>query len=349
MSTVNGEIRPINLRAASEHEYTALNALENALRIEMLPEDPPVPREEDVQRWQSMPDFQREGVWALWDERGERIVARALALVWYAGDNEHLAEFTIGVLPEFRRQGLARRLLAPVVEFARQHNRRLLFCETNDRAPAGGALMERLGAEAGLAAWVQQLRLAELDHELMAAWLARAESLHDEFEIELWTGPYPEARIAEIAELIEDTARDEPKENLDLEDQTFSPDKLRQWEGELFAGGSRRWTQVIVRRADNRLVGLTEVAWNPNRPAVLEQFFTAVRRDCRGRGLGRWLKARMVTRILHDRPEVKVVRTGNADSNAPMRKINAEMGYRPFFAETMWQVDTDVAAGYLGA
>ena len=107
MSTVNGEIRPIDLRAASEHEYTALNALENALRLEMLPEDPPTPREEDVRRWQSMPDFQREGVWALWDERGERIVARALALVWYAGDNEHLAEFTVGVLPEFRRQGRA--------------------------------------------------------------------------------------------------------------------------------------------------------------------------------------------------------------------------------------------------
>ncbi len=340
------EIQPISLRSASEREYACLNAFGNLLRGEMLPEDPPIPCDEDIQRWRTLPAFQKEAVWAVWDESQKRIIARAEAMVWYTGDNEHLAEFVIGVLPTHRRQGIGRRLLRPIVEFARGHERRLLICETNDRVPAGAAFLTRLGAQAGLVSRVQQLRMAELNQGLIEDWLARADSLREEFEAELWTGAYPEEQIAAIAQLIEEIAKDEPREELEVEDQKFTPDTLRQWEANMFAGGARRWTVMIVRRADRSLAGLTEVVWNPNRPTILNQYFTGVLAAFRNRGLGRWLKAEMMTRILRDRPEVEVVRTGNADSNAPMRRINDEMGYRPFFAETFWQVDTEVVAGY---
>lgn len=45
--------------------------------------------------------------------------------------------------------------------------------------------------------------------------------------------------------------------------------------------------------------------WNPNRPMILEQGFTGVYPEYRNKGLGRWLKAEMMQRILRERPEVE--------------------------------------------
>jgi hypothetical protein len=63
--------------------------------------------------------------------------------------------------------------------------------------------------------------------------------------------------------------------------------------------------------------------------------------------LGHWLKAEMMNKILMERPEVEFVRTGNANSNAPMLKINTEMGFKPYIANTIWQVDTAQVEKYL--
>ena len=94
-------------------------------------------------------------------------------------------------------------------------------------------------------------------------------------------------------------------------------------------------------------MGLTEVIWSLNRPHILNQGFTAVYPDYRNKGLGRWLKAEMITKILNERPEVQFIRTGNANSNAPMLKINNEMGFQAYYASTIWQIDTAQVEKYL--
>jgi GNAT superfamily N-acetyltransferase len=75
---------------------------------------------------------------------------------------------------------------------------------------------------------------------------------------------------------------------------------------------------------------------------------TAVYPEYRNKGLGRWLKAAMLDKVLKGRPQVKFVRTGNADSNAAMLKINNELGFRPYLANTLWQVEIDRVQEYLG-
>jgi GNAT superfamily N-acetyltransferase len=74
---------------------------------------------------------------------------------------------------------------------------------------------------------------------------------------------------------------------------------------------------------------------------------TGVMREYQGRGLGRWLKAAMLEKVLRDRPQVKWVRTGNADANAPMLKINQELGFKPFFSNCFWQIATERVITYL--
>jgi hypothetical protein len=55
----------------------------------------------------------------------------------------------------------------------------------------------------------------------------------------------------------------------------------------------------------------------------------------------------MLDRILTKRPQARFVRTGNADMNAPMMKINNELGFKPYMAQCVWQVETEKVAEYL--
>ncbi len=69
----------------------------------------------------------------------------------------------------------------------------------------------------------------------------------------------------------------------------------------------------------------------------------------RARGLGRWLKVAMLARLRRERPQVQRDRTENASMNAPMRAINDVLGFRLVLTETVWQVETEVAAAALAA
>jgi hypothetical protein len=87
------------------------------------------------------------------------------------------------------------------------------------------------------------------------------------------------------------------------------------------------------------LAGFTELSWNPKRAAIVWQHGTGVLVSHRGKGLGRYLKAINMEAMLAANPAARFVRTGNADSNAPMLAINRQMGFEPFISETVWQAN----------
>ena len=149
-----------------------------------------------------------------------------------------------------------------------------------------------------------------------------------------------------MAELVELTNQ-QPLGDLEIEDMHMTPEQLRQAEQMSFARGNQRWTFYIVEKASGRFAGYTETVWNPNRPEILRQDMTGVFPEYRGRGLGRWLKAAMLDKVLKERPSVKYVRTGNADSNAAMLKINREMGFQPYTAGALWQIEIERVLEYL--
>jgi GNAT superfamily N-acetyltransferase len=76
---------------------------------------------------------------------------------------------------------------------------------------------------------------------------------------------------------------------------------------------------------------------------------TGVFPQYRKKGLGRWLKAAMLEKVLKELPQVKFIRTGNADSNAAMLRINNELGFKPYMADTLWQVELQKVFEYLQA
>jgi GNAT superfamily N-acetyltransferase len=341
------QIRLFDTKGASQSEYTALNRHNNLIRLERLPDDPPIPLKESIQDLQNIPPFVEVKMWCAWDANQGGIIAHGNVGLLRMEENRHLAQFDLGVQPEYRRQGLGRQLLTLVTETVRSDNRRLLLAETVDRIPAGEAFMIRLGAQKGLEGHVNQLRLTELNHNLLMHWLEQGRLCASEFELGLWEGPYPEEQITAMAQLFELTNQ-QPLGELEIEDMHMTPEQLRQTEQLLFARGSQRWTFYIIEKATGRFAGYTETVWNPNRPEILRQDMTGVFPEYRNKGLGRWLKAAMLDKVLKERPEVKYVRTGNADVNAAMLKINNELGFKPYMATALWQVDIDRVLTYLG-
>jgi GNAT superfamily N-acetyltransferase len=207
--------------------------------------------------------------------------------------------------------------------------------------------LTRIGAERGLEGHTNQLKLSDLDPKLIREWQHRASERGTDFEIGLWEGAYPEEYIDAIVELY-DLLNQQPFGDLDIEDFTFTADHIRQNEKSLFARGYERWTIFVREKKSGKFAGYTEVIWNPNRPDVISQGITGVFPKYRNKGLGRWLKAEMLDKVSNDRSQAKFVRTDNADSNAPMMKINNELGFKPYIAECVWQVETDKVAEYLG-
>ena len=136
-------------------------------------------------------------------------------------------------------------------------------------------------------------------------------------------------------------------DDLDVEDFHITGEQLRQIEANLAAQHIERWTFYVQERATKKLAGYTELTFVPDRLAMANQGDTGVFPEFRGRGLGRWLKAAMLAKVLAERPSVQFVRTGNADSNAAMLKINREMGFRPYMSQTIWQIETAKVKAYL--
>ena len=127
----------------------------------------------------------------------------------------------------------------------------------------------------------------------------------------------------------------------------MTTEQLRQMEKNIFARGNQRWTFFVTQRATGKFAGYTDTIWNPNRPEILGQIMTGVFPQYRNKGLGRLLKAAMLDKVLKERPQVKYVRTGNADSNAAMLKINTELGFKPYTADAIWQVELQKVLDYL--
>jgi mycothiol synthase len=329
---------------ASDEDFASFNRLSNAIKKESMPQDPPTPLEQTKLELQNVPPIYDLHLWAAWD--GDEMVGRADLGVPRLQTNNHLVQWDIRILPTHRRHGLGARFLEQITRVTRDEERPLMLSATRSTVPAGERFMEALGANVGLATHVNEALTSEIDSDLLSTWVERAQERGLGFHLGLWEGAYPENELEAVAGMRR-SINTMPKDNLDVEDFEWTADELRHIDESSAARGDVRWTYFVREDATGKLVGFTEMAWNASQPEIANQQDTAVFEEYKNRGFGRWLKAAMLQKLLDERPQVKLVRTGNAQSNAPMLKINTELGFRPVVTEKFWQVATADVEKYL--
>lgn len=335
-------IRTFDVKGAARRELAAVHGLANRLRAEAWPEDPPRALADWERKLRSVPPYWSVHRWVAW--AGDEAVGSAAAYLYTTPHNRHIVDADVAVHPDRRRQGIGKELLARVVSLAETEGKTLLIFGTDSAIPAGQAFMERLEARVGIVSRTNQLDLSRLDPALMRAW--RDAGPRDGFELGWWLGPYPEEDLAAICDLkaVMNTA---PRDELQMEDWTWTPEMLRQGEAAMAERKTERWTLYARHRPSGELAGYTEVFWDPTQEQTLWQGDTGVLPKYRGHSLGKWLKATMIAKVLAERPQVVRVRTGNANSNAPMLAINHAMGFRPYKDWTIWQVEVSKVQAYL--
>ena len=345
MSPLPPDIETFDPVRAAPADLAALHAFTSGMRTELLPDDPATPLEEAITVWRLNEQSARISTWLARAGADRSVVARGQVFFARTGGNLHLASGSVEVLPAWRRRGIARVLLARIAAVMREEERPLLIASTMAHAPGGAALLERLGAERGLEATVRQLRLSTLDRSRLDAWLAREGG--EAFELGFWDGPYPETELEAIAGLHE-VMGTQPTGTIAIKPEPVTGEQLRKVEAAMAARDRKRWTAFARERATGRFAGFTELSWLPRAPELLHQGNTGVYPEFCGHGLGARLKAAMLVRVLHERPEARFVRTSNADVNAAMLRINQVLGFEPYSHQTVWQARLEAIETWLG-
>ena len=90
---------------------------------------------------------------------------------------------------------------------------------------------------------------------------------------------------------------------------------------------------------DGEMAGFTELVVPGTGEGEAQHYGTGVLPEHRGRGLARWMKAEQITLIRERFPKLSALLADTADSNAPMRRVNEALGYRPTHRSLLFQRD----------
>lgn len=241
-------------------------------------------------------------------------------------DNKHLAWLGVVVAPAHRGRGYGTQILEALVERARGEGRRSVGIDTWDGEKAN-AFAIRHGFEKKSQAINRRQTLAEIDWAELERHRQEAAAAASAYELVRWTGLTPDDELPALAVLTA-SINDAPTDDLDIEDEVFPPERVRDYE-EAQVGRAYELHRIVARhRETGELAGHTVVAVEQERPSIAHQQDTAVSPKHRGHRLGLLLKAEMMLWLSAEQPQVKTVDTWNAESNDHMIGVNKVLGYR---------------------
>lgn len=332
----------------SEEDLEALlptyAALQHLLHAEELPDDPPLTPERVRAILNSIPDMMDIRIWLALTTEGEAVAYGRLRLDDVAG-SRHLAGVMIAVAPQWRRRGLATRLLAILTREARASDRSTLFSRTTDRVPAGEAFMKRIGAQVGIQNRVSQLDVRRLDRDLLTQWQQIGAG---RCSLQFMQTPFSDEELVALADLAQMVQNDQPRGDLSHDEVQISPQHLAGQANLYTAGGRQMWAMLARDSHDGQPVGGTVILLDPAHEPIVQQLFSGVYAPYRRQGLAKWLKAEMLQKLLRDWPAARFVRTDNAMGNEGILKINHALGFRLYYTETLWETDLAAAEAYIG-
>jgi GNAT superfamily N-acetyltransferase len=331
------QVREWDPAAAPAEELAALLRALNLIIATDMPEDP---------AWRT--DFLREYLAVTMpDERRVCwVAAEGADLLGYAsillvGD---VAVLELLVRPDARRTRVATALLATAAKRADTEGYASIGVEVVGGTPAADFFQ----AQGFRCASVEMRNLLDLSNVDWSQIATLAEGVGSGYRIEYHPGGPPEPILESYAKA-KATMRLNPAYDLELRPSSYDSDRLRSSLATLHARGLKPYVVLAVHEQSGTVAGLTEVVVPAQRPTRADQYDTVVVQTHRGYGLGRTLKARMLSELRTDEPQLLDVQTWNAVGGEAMARVNDELGFKPNREWREYEADVDEVLRRLGA
>jgi GNAT superfamily N-acetyltransferase len=250
-------------------------------------------------------------------------------------DNTHLGWTWLAILPEHRRLGYGSTLFERVVAEVRAAGRTSIGTDGWESERALG-FAARHGLERRSQAIMRRQHLREIVPGRLQQLYDEAAAAATAYELVRVVGRTPEDMVDAMVELVS-AINDAPTDDLDIEDEVFSSERLAAYEEAALARGSRLYRLVARHKETGELGGHTVIAVEEQRPELGDQHDTAVAKAHRGHRLGMLLKAGMLLWLAEAEPQLATVDTWNAESNEHMISVNEALGYRVMGRELQFQ------------
>lgn len=251
-------------------------------------------------------------------------------------DNTHLVFATVRVDPVLRRRGIGRRLFEEVADRARRDGRTVIITDSADR-PEYKAFAAAMGQEHVYDEVFRRQDLTAIDWAGLDGEFAAARSLATDYDLRRIPGAVPDDLLDRIVTLTA-AINDAPHTTeLAMEDEVFTPERLRAFEAAQDGLGMRIYRVVAQHRATGELGGHTVVAVDADQPWFAHQYDTSVLQAHRGHRLGLLLKIDMLRWLAAEEPQLRALDTANAGSNEHMIRVNEILGYEVHDRILAWQ------------
>ncbi|MCF6524182.1 GNAT family N-acetyltransferase [Streptomyces sp. JJ36] len=275
----------------------------------------------------------RRSVWLATDPSRNPVGTASLRLFSDPG-RSRLAELDLRVHPAERRRGVGSRLLGAAVAAARADGRCGLLAEAPDGSDAAAFLAAR-GFRRALGLTYARLPLAEAD---TAALTRLAAQPCPGYRLAYWDGTVPAPLAASFA-ASRRAMDDMPMGGTGLNPPAWDVERVRAAAEAVARRGDLLSTVVALDATDGTVAGFSELVVPGDGRGDGLHHGTAVLPGHRGRGLARWMKAAVILRARERHPRLEGLCTDTADENAPMRRVNDALGYRPTHRAAHYRLD----------
>ncbi len=254
-------------------------------------------------------------------------------------DNPHLAQVRVEVTPQRRRRGVGRALVAAAERLAAAEGRSVLFGWEEEPVGTDGSGAVAFATGLGYEMVLENLRRdlsVPVDPALVAGLGAAAAPYAEGYEV-LTFDAWPERWLEDRAAFGRHMSTDPPLGGMALEEEVWSPDRIRHHERLVEAMGRRLTVAVAVARSSGRAVAFSELTVSRTVPELAYQWDTLVLPAHRGHRLGLLIKLANLARLAEVSPATTDVVTWNARDNEPMIAVNDALGARVASVGRTWQ------------
>jgi GNAT superfamily N-acetyltransferase len=269
---------------------------------------------------------------------GDRLLGYCVA--WFPLlDNLDKCWFDLHVDPPARRHGVGRALLGELERRAEADRRSILLTDskipTSERVTHPYRLFaEACGYELSNVEVVRHLPLP-VPEERLRGWADEAAERHQGYRVETYVDEFPDELAESLCVLLGQLAVDAPTGLVDFEEETMTPERLKERYVTVAAMGRSLFETVAI-SPDGVVAAQSTLAVATGDGPDVFQWGTFVHREHRGHRLGLAVKAANIRAVQEAHPDKLRITTQNAETNDYMVSINKQMGFEAVEDSAEW-------------